>query len=211
MPRLLPVVEGDGEKSAVPALLYRLFAERRHSEQGWRVDDGALMRVGGLPAFRSNLDKYLRYLRVEAPDAVLVLLDLDEQAHCPKVEASALAKDIRDARLPFPVAVVFARREYEAWFLASIESIAPHVEALPDELRYEGEPEAPRDAKGWITAQMPAGRSYKPTTDQKRFTGLLDLDLARARSRSFRRLCHAVEELVQRAGQPVVTPAPADS
>ncbi len=207
MPSLLPLVEGD--RTAVPALVQRLLRAGGHHD--WYVDTRRLKEVGGLVAFRKRLDNFLCYLRVEAPGAVLVLLDLDLEDHCPKVEAPALAKDIRDARLPFPVAVVFAHREYEAWFLAGIESIAAHVETLTDGLCYEDELEERRGVKEWLTAQMPSGRRYKETTDQKRFTGLLDLDLARARSRSFRRLCHAVDELVQHAGRPVVTPAPADS
>lgn len=202
MPRLLPVVEGDGEVAAVPALLYRLFEEAGHV--GWFVDDKRVMKVGSLASFHRRLDDYLSYLRIEAPDAVLLLFDLDDG--CPCLEARSLAEQVRGAQLPFPIAVVLAHREYEAWFLASMEHICLRVPVLPDELHYDGDPEALRDAKGWISAQMEPGKAYKPTTDQKRFTSLLDLGTVRGRSRSFRRLCDAVGELVQHAGQPLVTP-----
>ncbi len=43
---------------------------------------------------------------------------------------------------------------------------------------------------------MHKGRAYKETEDQEAMTRLVDLDLAKANSRSFRRLYHAVEEAV---------------
>ena len=53
-----------------------------------------------------------------------------------------------------------------------------------------------RGAKEWISRRMPSGRRYKETSDQENLTPYIDFDLAHFRSRSFRRLCHAVEELV---------------
>jgi hypothetical protein len=44
---------------------------------------------------------------------------------------------------------------------------------------FEGDPHRKRDAKGWISANMSAGRSYKPTVDQKPMTQLVDLELVR--------------------------------
>lgn len=53
------------------------------------------------------------------------------------------------------------------------------------------------------------GIGYRPVRDQAAYTRKLDLNLARQRSRSFRRLYHAIEEIVtaETAGQPVVTPS----
>jgi hypothetical protein len=87
--------------------------------------------------------------------------------------------------LPFSIAVVCAKREYEAWFLASLESI--HAER-----RYEGDPEAPHDAKGWLKEHF----GYRQIRDQSSYTRKLNIELARMRSRSFCRLCHAIEEIV---------------
>ena len=55
---------------------------------------------------------------------------------------------------------------------------------------------------------MPAGRTYKETSDQASLTSRLDFELLLSRSRSFRRMRHAVEELVEAcdAGTSPVTP-----
>jgi hypothetical protein len=54
--------------------------------------------------------------------------------------------------------------------------------------------------KQWLTDRMPPGRAYKETADQPALSSHIDLDLAHANSRSFRRLCHAVEQLLEDAG-----------
>ncbi|MEM1055246.1 MAG: DUF4276 family protein [Bacteroidota bacterium] len=202
MPSLLIVVEGEGEEKAAPALVSRLLADRGHYD--WYVD-GNGRRKGALPAFRKSLARNLAFLRIKNPGAVLLLFDLDDG--CPKQEAHALASEIRKEQLPFPVAVVLAHREYEAWVLASIETVCTDEPSLADDLTYDGDPETRRNAKGWLTDQMPYGTAYKPNLDQARFTGRIDFDLAHERSRSFRRLCNALDQLVERAGEAgVVTP-----
>ncbi|MXZ23972.1 MAG: hypothetical protein F4Y80_03725 [Caldilineaceae bacterium SB0665_bin_21] len=67
-----------------------------------------------------------------------------------------------------------------------------------------------RDAKKWLKRHMRRHRSYKETVDQKPLTHRLELDLVQLKSRSFRRLWHAVEELVQAVeqGAATVTPRP---
>jgi len=67
---------------------------------------------------------------------------------------------------------------------------------LPAELDYAGDVEARRGAKERLTQQMPPGKAYRETFHQARLTRLIDLDLASQASRSFRRLCRAVDQLV---------------
>ena len=57
---------------------------------------------------------------------------------------------------------------------------AERVAELVAGARYDGDYESPRDAKGELTALMPLGRSYKPTTDQLAFTRMLDFARLRA-------------------------------
>lgn len=93
--------------------------------------------------------------------------------------------------------IVCATREYEAWFLASLESIHPsHT--------YKGEPEAIRAAKGWLKRQF----DYREARDQSAYTRALDVVLAWDRSRSFKRLYHAFEQIVAavETNQAIVTP-----
>lgn len=197
---LTVLVEGDGDAQAVPGLVLRLLADMGRGD--WVV--GKTKKVRGLGSLTKRLDDQAAYLRLEAPDAVLVLLDLDDG--CPLEAARALAARWRAHALPFPVAVVLAHREFEAWFLASLPSIAPHVADLPDALVYDKEPEGKRGAKEWLTAQMPKGRTYEETLHQKAYARHLDPDAAQGRSRSFRRLVSALTTLTDAAATPVVTP-----
>jgi hypothetical protein len=128
--------------------------------------------------------------------AVLIQLDLDDG--CPVDTAQSLAEAIRKFNLPKPVAIVFAHREYEAWFLASLPTIAGH-HGLPPNLVYEGDVEAKRGVKEWLNNQMPRNLKYKEKVHQKQFTSLIDLELAYENSRSFRRLYDAVAELLEAA------------
>ena len=106
---------------------------------------------------------------------------------------------MRKFHLHCPVAIVFAHREYEAWFLASMETIARGSgNSFGPDLVYEGDVETRRGVKEWLTHQMPPRQIYKPTLHQAGFTALIDIELAQQRSRSFRRLCHAVEEIVHK-------------
>ncbi len=111
-----------------------------------------------------------------------------------------------------PVAVVCAHREYEAWFVASLES--PSGDKIRSGLRisdtvsYEDDIEAIGSPKRWLRQYMPKGRRYKETQDQRALTAFIDIEHTQRRSRSFRRLCHAVEELLCaiESGTPIVTP-----
>ena len=190
MKRLLIVAEGKGEMVAAPKLVSRLLRERGH--EAWIVPENAY-RLGGLPVFLNRPDETLDLLRRKNPDAVLFLSDLD--AGCPMDDAPKASALFRSATLPFPVAVVLARCEYEAWMIASIETVAAADTRLPAGLTCDADPESIRDAKGWLTAHLPSGISYKPTLDQARYTSAIDVALAAERSRSFRRLCHALDEL----------------
>jgi hypothetical protein len=203
MPMIVPIVEGDGDVQAVPSLIRKVL---QHNEY-WHWQVAPAKKAGGLNSLRPRLSDFLRYAQLEpGVGATLVLLDLDDG--CAYREAQSLAINIRNFNLPHPVAVVFACREYEAWFLASLSTIAGQYD-LPEGLLYEGDVEARRGAKEWLSKQMPSGRIYKETIHQVSMTQQIDLELARQNSRSFRRLCHAIEELVQAADsgfQGLVTP-----
>lgn len=127
---------------------------------------------------------------------VLILFDLEDAGPC-KIGPAVSQRIRNQGPWPFSIAVVCAHREYESWFLASLTTIHPgHV--VP------GNPEAPRDAKGWLAREF----GYREVHDQAHYTQALDVALAAQNSRSFRRLYHAIEQLVKAHtdGQPVVTP-----
>lgn len=204
MPKIVPIVEGPGEVSAVPTLLWKILIELgRYDVQIAQPKNahgcGNLTKPGGL-------EKFVAYSWRE-PDcgAVLILMDADEE--CPKELAEAFVERIRIMGAKHPVIIIFANCEYEAWFLASLETVCATL-GLPVGLAYPGDAETKVGVKGWLSDQLPSGQAYKETIDQAAMTGVIDLALARERSRSFRRSCHAIEQALWAIDnrQVIVTP-----
>ena len=204
----MPIVEGAGDADALPVLLRRLLPE---------VAVGPPINAHG----RQNIEdarqceRFLRYAGSKpGAQAILILCDADRD--CPKELAAELAERVQDLSPSLPVAIVIANCMYEAWFLASLESIAGErvkgTEAIPRETTFEGEPEAISNPKRWLTDKMPPGLSYKPATHQASMSAFFDPERAANRSRSFRRLQSALCFLVEamQSGAAGVSPRPPD-
>lgn len=180
---------------ALPTLITKILSDMNRWD--WYV--GPPIKVGSLDKLRKELSRTLgAAAKRNNCEAILIVLDMDDG--CPKEEALQLGEDIRPLNLAQPVAIVFAHREYEAWFLASLPSLAGHY-GLPASVVYKGEAEAKRGAKEWLGYQMPRRAKYREKVHQKKFSSLIDLELAYENSRSFRRLYHAIEELLEAAGK----------
>ena len=178
------IIEGHGEVSAVPLLLRRLRDELAPTL------DLRIARPVRLPRkklVKSNeLEKAVEFAvnQVRPPRGVLVLIDADDD--CPAELGPELLARARQARSDVPIGVVLAKYEYEAWFLASLQSLAGRRE-LPNDPPEVANPEAIRDAKGYLTRLMPRTRKYSPTGDQPALTAVFDMQMARQSSRSFRK------------------------
>lgn len=196
MPCIVPIVEGHGEKDAVPLLVRRIL----YRNQLWHWSVARPIQAGNLHKLKKKLKEFVGYAqKVKDCAGILILLDLDDG--CPAIAAADLAGQIRQIKPRCPVAIAFAHREYEAWFLSSIETIARNrPDSFPLNVKYEGDAESRRGVKEWLTHQMISGRRYKPVLDQAGFTNLMDIESAYRHSRSFRRFCHAIKELVQSEG-----------
>ena len=190
MRALISLVEGEGDEDALPTLLTKIL----HDLGQWNWYVGETIVVRSLGKLHKNLAQYMRHaVNKNNCSAILISLDLDDG--CPKEEAIKLAERIAPLGLAQPVAIVFAYREYDAWFLASLPTIAGHHD-LPKNLVYEGEVETKRDVKGWLTKQMNKGIGYNPILHQKKFSSLIDIEQGYERSRSFRRLYDGVADLL---------------
>ena len=153
MPAIVPIVEGHGEEKAFPLLLRRLLMEE-HSRSDITIDGPLnakswhnLLRSGGIEGF-------LRRAALRANAAgIIVLLDLDE-ANCAADLARKLAARARGIELHLPVAIVVVVQAYEAWFIASIETIRGRrvkgLRFLSGGVEPPPEPEAVRSPKGWL-------------------------------------------------------------
>ena len=178
-PGIVPIVEGQGDETAAPVLLRRILHERMDK---YDLEVKQPKRAKGKGALVRRLEGFLEYASLTGGCvAILVLLDADKD--CPMELGRELARRARAASLGIPTAVVCAKPRYENWFLASDES-------------FQGDPEAFSGAKDWLTRTKPAGLVYRPTRDQAGLSSRMNIDAAFQESRSFRRLCSALDQLV---------------
>ena len=197
-----PIVEGQGEAKAFPILLRRLIPEL-----------GCYVDVSGAP-FRSKRtlmvreDDFKAAVQIAAlklnVSALLVLFDADgdcASTHVPNMLAWA-----REVVPTMPCGVVMARREYEAWFLAAIESLRGQRGIRPD-AAYPKDPELVEAAKGVVKRFMPLNAPYSETADQPELSARFDLGMAYRRASSFRKLVKELCRLLEELGQTPVVPS----
>lgn len=188
MSTIAAIVEGDGEVRAVPLLLRRMA--QAHGVHNLHIPVPIRVRrdkfLNQDQEFKSKL--VLAALKAGDYGTVLVLLDADDD--CPLKLAATVMKRASAVVPHRAVSVVIANKEYEAWFLASIASLAGK-RGLKNDLEPPEDAESIRDAKGWLGARMLKG-GYHVITDQPAFTALFDMDQAHAASRSMRKMTAAV-------------------
>jgi hypothetical protein len=180
------IVEGHGEVEALPVLL------RRIASDCFNVWDPPLFKPGRYPAgrllrrekgiwlFGPDFSKAGQHARNEGATCILTLLDLDDA--CPKEMVEFIVPGLYKSTGLDPSCLVFAKCEYEAWFLAAAESLENNI------LPYPNDPEAVRDAKGTLERHLQLEFPYDERTDQPRYSNRMDLGLVYQRSRSFRKL-----------------------
>lgn len=194
MCRIASIVEGHGECEAVPILIRRIALSLDPALMPMvhpvlRVPAARLIKQGEIEravelAARKNAGK----------GGIFVLLDADDG--CPAQDAPALLQRAARARSDMPLAVVFAKREFEAWFLAAAESLRGH-RGLPADLAAPAEPEIIRGAKEWLAQRMPGNRGYSETSDQPALAAAFDLTAAR-RADSFDKCYREIVRLLNR-------------
>jgi hypothetical protein len=226
MKKIVLFTEGEGDDDAVPVLVQRLITDIDRTYWQHLAIDANVFRIGGIERItgtkRDQWDKKLKAAAKRPGMAgVLVVLDGDAnqvegQPFCAGRTAALLASRARDigGGTLFSLAIVFARREFESWLLAGIDSLAgkPLSDGRPGvragaSFDARAVEDHPRDAKGTLNTFLDSG--YKPTVDQRELTRLVDLDMIRrCNLRSFRRLESAVKELCEgiKAGSHFVSP-----
>jgi hypothetical protein len=202
VPRIVSIVEGDGELLAVPKLIERISLRM---DPPVYVDSRrtVLTSRDRFPRLAAEREGKVRLAREDAgPDgALLVLLDSDGEPPClhgahPCLLGTDLTAEIQRLAPELPVAVVFAEREYEAWFLAASPSLAGY-RGLPLDLEAPQSPDQEPRAKEWLSDRMPPGQRYDPARDQVGFTDRFDMQMARERSPSFDFCYREIERLIR--------------
>jgi hypothetical protein len=195
------IVEGQGDCFALPVLLRRVVltiapSRRAEIKRPIRMPRSVVAKVGEL---ERRVELAARQVKNEG-GAVLVLLDGDDD--CAATLGPGLHRRVASQRPDIPSAVVLAVKEFEAWYLASARSLA-NRRGLPIDVQPPDDPEAVRDAKGWLQNRRTDGLSYSPTIDQPALADVFDMALARSGSPSFDKLWREIERLlVETSGSP---------
>jgi hypothetical protein len=133
----------------------------------------------------------------------------DGEDDCPLELATRVRGWAQAAAEQTPCEVVIAYREYETWFLASVESLRGRWGIAADAVA-PNDPEAKRDAKGALEEFLPPARGYSPTIDQADMSAVFDLAQAHRRNRSFRKLVKSVGDLLRQLQVPLPQWPPAE-
>ena len=187
--RIASIVEGHSEVASLPILFRRLAS-------AWPLieppDFPTPIRVKR-DRILNNQTEFNRYVELAALKAglngrVMLLLDADDD--CPAILGPSLWQRARAVRGDMPFSVVLAKREFEAWFIASEKSWG-----FPEERGSPADPEAIRGAKEWVGRHLLAG-AYSETRHQPSLTERFDLESAR-QAPSFDKFCRDFKRLLQ--------------
>ena len=189
MKHIALVVEGPGDREAVPVLLRKYLSETQQYQVGvgnpWTTNGRANLLKEG------ELERYVRGVStVPEACAVLVVFDADDSQAC-QLGPECLERAENETKLP--VCVSLAVREFENWIVASSESVFGTSSSLAD-------PEG-RGAKQAIREALAPQKYIKPV-DQPRLTARIDFALARSACPSLDRFLQRVDHLVDCCGAP---------
>ncbi len=195
------IVEGHSEVETVPILIRRIASDLYPElpiviERPIRVPRNLVVKANEL---ERRIE--LAVQRIGGQGAIFIILDSDDK--CPAKLGPALLHRVSQVFHNMPIAVVLAKHEFEAWFLASAESLRGR-RGLRDDLNSPDKPEAIRGAKEWLSQRMKAGRTYRETQDQPALAALFDIEQARQADsfdKCYRDIVRLLEELQKAAIQ----------
>lgn len=185
------IVEGHGEVKALPTLIRR-FAEGLLPSQ--HIDIPQPLRVSrGKLAKEQELKRAVELMARKVGTSQPILVVLDADGDCPAELGPKLLTWATAQRSDRAISVIVAKEEFEAWFLASAESLRGK-RGLPDSFSIDDAPEAIKHAKARLDRAMPSG--YSETVDQPAFAAVFDIEAART-APSFDKLHRDVQRLFE--------------
>ena len=199
------IVEGESEVETVP-LLIRRIAANLYPELPIVVLP-PIRRPRNQVVKENELERAVEFVarQIGGQGAIFIIFDSDDD--CPAELGPALFHRASQARSDLPIAVVLAKHEFEAWFLAAAESLRGQ-RGLRTDFHSPDNPEAIRGAKEWLRQRMQSGRTYRETRDQSALTALFDLDQARQADsfdKCYRDIVRLLDEL-QTVSEPASEP-----
>lgn len=195
MSKLHLIVEGDGDRLALPVLVRKIL--EAHALHHVQLTQPQIS--GDIRKVFKRLGDFMGYgLKNACP--ILWVLDCDDKMDdvvgCPVRHVTNLRAAIEDQGMhqPQPVEFAFFTKEFESLFLAEQRAIKDYYH-LPEALQIDAGAALRRDAKGEISKLLGKERGYKETIDQAKLAARLDLPTCRAVSRDFRHLEDAILRL----------------
>ncbi|MBI5724394.1 MAG: DUF4276 family protein [Planctomycetes bacterium] len=199
-----PIVEGYGDVKAVPTLLRRLLDQAKIYDvkiaRPIRWKQSQLLNEDGLR-------KAVRLAGKQTDCAAIVIL-FEHEDGCPKKVGPLLLRWAQ-SETSLPCGVVLAHREFEAWFLAAVESLRGKCD-IRENAQPPDDPESVRGAKEAIAQFMPKHRIYRETTDQDNLAAVFDMRIAFQKCRSFKHMVKTFGAIVAGLGKSVANWPPSD-
>ena len=194
------IVEGHGDVASLPLLVRRIAEDSGH----YNVDVPTPIRCHKSKIVRPSetihkdeLERAIKLAIYKLPSpehgAVLILLDADDD--CPAEIGPEIVRIAHEIRPDICAKVVIAKREYEAWFIAAMESLRGYRGIRADAIAPR-DPESIADPKGYLNRYMPEGKRYSETLDQPALTSVFSFAQAE-RCDSFRKLRRDLEEILR--------------
>lgn len=179
-PHIALVVEGIGDRGAVPLLLRAHLNGR--GEYRDLLGKPIPFNGKGSATVEGGIERYVATAALRPGcRGVLVVLDADREASC--VEGPSLRERAQEV-VGVPVVVALAERDYEDWIYASVETLG-----LGDAEWVEGA------NGGNELKRLLAPKSYIKPTWQPRLTSRMDIAVATSRSKSLARLLERFDGL----------------
>jgi hypothetical protein len=193
------IVEGQGDQKAVPVLLNNYF------RVVLRRDDVSAYKESKPGGCKSELREKLKDHLIEVAtyaSAILIVLDADDEQDYPGCHAQEIAEDVRritKERWNCPIGIVIATRTYEAWLIASIESIAKkHPGVIQQSATCPSNPDTITNPVKWLECKCPNKKKrYHKTRHQAEMSKCIDFGRAAEKSKSFQKLLNRLNEIVK--------------
>jgi len=192
--RIACIVEGHGDKEALPIIVRRIAAQISPSTQVV-IAPNEIIRVHRNQVVKDGeLERHVELAarRLGGRGAILVLLDADGE--CPAALGPALLRRAKTKRSDLAISVVVAKEEFENWFVAAAGSLAG-AGLIREGASVPSKPEDVR-GKGWIERHLLGQQPYSEPLHQPALARAFDIEQARMNSPSFDKLWRDVVALL---------------
>jgi hypothetical protein len=190
--KIIPIVEGHGEVDAVPVLLRRIA----QALEVYDVQVGKPIRCQRQKLIKpGEMERAIELAVLKGGGEGRVLLLIDANEDCPAQLGPQLLARARQARQDIPISVVLAKREFEAWFLGSLESLGSEYGITPGK-SLPRNPEDISGAKEHLSNLL--GIHYSEVIDQPAMAARFDMNVARNACASFDKCWRTVRALLTR-------------